>query len=389
MSGGRKELDVFILAGEASGDLLGAGLMEALAAEAGGAVRFRGVGGSRMVEAGLVPLFPAHDLMTIGIGPVLAKLPRLLRRLRETVDAIVATPPDLLVLIDVPDFSLRIARRVRQRLPELPVVKYVSPTVWAWRPGRARAMRPIVDLILAVFPFEPEVHRRLGGPPCVYVGHPLLAQRDELRPSPQEAELRRTRPLVLALPGSRPLEIRRLGGIFGEALGRLADARESFEVVVPTLPERADQVAAVTARWPLPVRVVTDEAGKLAAFRRARAALAASGTVTLELALSGVPHVAAYRIPLIEEAIARLLLHVKTVVLANLVLDEMVVPQFLQADCTAGRIAAGLSEVLGDTPLRRRQEAAFARLDDVLGTSATPPSVRAARAVLELLKQRV
>jgi lipid-A-disaccharide synthase len=384
MSGG---LDVFILAGEASGDLLGAGLMRALAAEAAGPVRFRGVGGARMVGAGLAPLFPAHDLMTIGIGPVLAKLPRLLARLRETVEAIVTAPPDVLVLIDVPDFSLRVARRVRRQLPGLPVVKYVSPTVWAWRPGRARAMRPIVDLILAVFPFEPEVHRRLGGPPCVYVGHPLLAQLDDLRPSPEEAAMRVARPLVLALPGSRPLEIRRLGGIFGDALGRVADAQRPFEVVVPTLPERADQVAAVTARWPLPARVVTDEAEKAAAFRRARAALAASGTVTLELALAGIPHVAAYRISLIEEAIARMLLHVRTVVLANLVLNEMVVPQFLQANCTAGQIAAGLSQVLTDTPARRRQETAFARLDEVLGASPIPPSARAAHAVMDLLKR--
>jgi lipid-A-disaccharide synthase len=383
----RGDLDVFILAGEASGDVLGAGLMQALAGEAHGPVRFRGVGGTRMAAAGLARLFSAHDLSTIGLAAVIAKLPRLSQRLRETVDAIVAAPPDVLILIDVPDFSLRVARRVRRRLPDLPIVKYVSPTVWAWRPGRARAMRPIVNLILAVFPFEPEVHRRLGGPPCVYVGHPLLACLDRLRPSPEEAEMRASHRLVLALPGSRRMEIRRLGGVFGDALARTADRCGPFELVVPTLPEIAEEVAAVTARWPLPARIVTEEAEKYAAFRRARAALAASGTVTLELALAGVPHVAAYRISLIEEVILRMMLHIETVVLANLVLDEMVVPQFLQAKCTPVQIAAGLSDVLADTPARRRQEQAFARLDAILGADATSPSVHAAHAVLELLRR--
>ncbi len=387
MSGRRAPagLDVFFVAGESSGDALGAGLMRALTRLHGGPVSFRGVGGPRMAEAGLASLFPAHDLMTIGIAPVVAKLPLILRRLSETVEAVVDTPPDVLILIDVPDFSLRVARRVRRRLPHVPIVKYVSPTVWVWRPGRARAMRSSIDLVLALLPFEPDVHRKLGGPPCVYVGHPLLSHLGELRPSPQEAPVRAEKPLVLALPGSRRQEIRRLGALFGAVLETVARSHRHFEVALPTLPHLADEIAAATSRWSIRPRIISDEAEKHAAFRHARAALAASGTVTLELALAGIPHVAAYRIALIEGLIARMVLQVPTVILANLVLGEMVVPEFLQTRCTVAHLAPALAEVLGDTPARARQEEAFKRLDAILGADNVSPSERAAGAVLDLL----
>src|SRR5262249_48273252 len=182
--GGRRSLDVFMVACEGSADALGAGLMRGLASARAGAISFRGVGGARMLQAGLESLYPIEDLVTIGIAAVLAKLPLILRRLRQTVEAIASRPPDVLILIDAPDFTHRIAARVRRRLPDLPIVKYVSPTVWVWRPGRARAMRSSIDLVLALLPFEPEVHRYLGGPACVYVGHPLLEHLGDLRPSP-------------------------------------------------------------------------------------------------------------------------------------------------------------------------------------------------------------
>jgi lipid-A-disaccharide synthase len=389
----KRPLDVFIVAGEASGDVLGAGLMRALARERG-AVSFRGVGGERMAKSGLARLYPMQDIMAIGLAPILAKLPTILMRLRETVDAITAAPPDVLILIDVPDFNQRVARRVRQRLPDLPIVTYVSPTVWVWRPGRAKAMRPSVDLILALLPFEPEVHRELGGPACVYVGHPLLAHLDELRPSPEEARARAAVPLVLALPGSRRQEIRRLGAIFGDALGRVAKQHPDLEIVLPTVPHLIDEVAGATIGWPVQPRIVTAEADKHAAFRRARAALAASGTVTLELALAGVPHVAAYRIPLIEGLVLRAIVRfhpavkVRSVILANLVLGEAVVPEYLQSECTAANLAYELSVMLGDSSARRRQELAFKRLDSILGTGGPTPSERAARAVLELVAQK-
>jgi len=381
-------LDVFLLAGETSGDVLGAGLMRALARRPGEAVSFRGVGGPRMTEAGLASLYPAHELTSIGFVPLIGRLPNLVRRFRQTVAAIVAAPPDVVILIDVPDFSLRVARAVRRRLPDVPIVKYVSPTVWVWRSGRARAMRRSIDRILAVFPFEPEVHRRLGGPSCVYVGHPLLAQLGELRPSPEEERGRGETPLVLALPGSRRQEIRRLGPVFGSALEQVSKQQGPFEVVLPTLPQLADEITAVTAQWAIRPRIVVSEADKHAAFRRAKAALAASGTVTLELALSGIPHVAAYRISLVEGMIARMVLDVPSVILANLVLGELVVPEFLQTRCTAANLAWALADVLDDTPARQRQQDAFRRLDTILGSGDAVPSERAADAVLDLLAER-
>jgi lipid-A-disaccharide synthase len=290
----------------------------------------------------------------------------------------------VLILIDAPDFSQRVAARVRRRLPKLRIVKYVSPTVWVWRPWRARAMRRTTDLILAILPFEPEVHQRLGGPRCVYVGHPLLEHVEDFRPTPADRAAQSGVPLVLVLPGSRRQEIKRLAPIFGETLGRVAAQRGPFDLVLPTLPHWRDEIALATAEWPVQPRIVTDEAEKHAVFRRARAALAASGTVTLELGLAHVPQVVAYRVPLVEGWIGRLLVLVHSVVLTNLVLGENVVPEFLQTECTADNLTRALADIIGDTPARRRQAAALRRLDGILAIDGKP-SERAAHAVLELL----
>ena len=388
-------LDVFLVAVEPSGDTLGAALIRGLANLCKDHVSFRGLGGIGMVDAGLAATGDVADMAMVGIGAVLAKLPTVLRRLRETVDAIVATPPDVLILIDAPDFTHRVAARVRKRLPNLPIVKYVSPTVWYWRPGRARAMRPFIDLILGVLPFEPEVHRQLGGPRCVYVGHPLIEQLNALRPSASEAKERAADPpLILVLPGSRRSELQRLGAVFGSALGLVAERHGALDVVLPTLPHLIPELETHLANWPLRPRVVTTNEEKYAAFRRARAAIAASGTVTLELALAGVPTVAAYRIPTIEGFILRRLrkihpvVRVNSVILANLVLGEHAMPEFLQGECTAGNIASALEGILGDTANRRSQIESFKQLDAILGVHERIPAERAADAVLEFLEAR-
>jgi lipid-A-disaccharide synthase len=249
-------------------------------------------------------------------------------------------------------------------------------------------MRPFVDHVLAVLPFEPKVMERLGGPPCSYVGHPLLELRAELRPSPQEALARaKEPPLVLVLPGSRRLEIRRLGSIFGEAIGFVAAAYGRIDFVLPTLPALAPEIAVAVESWPVKPRIVTTEAEKYAAFRRARAALAASGTVTLELALAQVPMVAAYKVPLFEEAIARAVAQVKTPILVDLALGENVTPVFLQRDCTAAKLAAALLPLLGEDAARRRQLDAFARLERLFATGE-PPSAGAARIAIETFEKK-
>ncbi|MFG1465715.1 lipid-A-disaccharide synthase [Xanthobacter sp. DSM 24535] len=377
-----RPLRVFILAGEESGDVLGGAVMEGLGRLAPHGVAFTGIGGARMQAAGLTSLFPMDDLTAIGFGQVIGKLPTILRRLRETVDVICAAPPDVLVLVDAPDFTHRVAARVRRRNRQIPIVKYVSPTVWAWRPGRAKAMRSSIDHLMALLPFEPDVHLRLGGPPTTYVGHPLLERLADLRASASDvSRASHEPPLVLVLPGSRRSEVERLGVVFGQALGRLA-ARRPVEFVLPTLPRLLPLVEAVVAGWPVHPRIVTDADEKYAAFRAARAALAASGTVTLELALASVPTVAAYKVAAWEAVIAPYILKLPSVILPNLILGENAVPEFLQRDCTPDRLSNALGRLLDDGADRNRQIAAFARLDEIFGTEDEAPSLRAARVVL-------
>jgi lipid-A-disaccharide synthase len=384
-----RPLSIYIVAGEESGDALGAALVRALSAAHGGAITFAGVGGRAMAAAGILSPFPIEEIANIGVIAVARGLPRIMRRIRQTADAIVAAHPDVLVIVDSPDFTHRVARSVRAQAPAIPIVDYVSPSVWAWRSGRARAMRRYVDCVLAILPFEPAAHQRLGGPPCCYVGHPLTERLAELRPNGEEMQRRQADPpLLLVLPGSRKGEMRRLLAIFGAAIARVGAAIGAMELVLPTVPNLAHEVRAAVAGWAMPPRVVVEPAEKWRAFRTARAALAASGTVTLELALAGVPTVAAYRVTLIEEAIARLarLQDLPSVILANLVIGENVVPEFLQRDCTPQNLADALIPLFADTPERLRQIDAFARLDKIMALDHEP-SAKAAAMVLDLARR--
>jgi len=382
---GRK---VFLVATEESGDRLGAALMKVLRQRLGDAVRFSGVGGRAMTREGIDPLFPIEELSIMGFAAVVKQLPKILQLIRRTTDAVLDDAPDMLVIIDSPDFTHRVARRVRARNPGIPIIDYVSPSVWAWRPGRARAMRSYVDHVLALLPFEPEEYRKLRGPPCSYVGHPLTEQLSSLRPNDEEQKRRDADPpVLLVLPGSRRSEIRHHLALFGAALGQL-DQKTTFELVLPTMPHLEKMIHEGVAAWPVVPRIAVGEVEKRAAFRVARAALAKSGTVTLELALSGIPMVTAYRVGAAEAFILRRAIRVSSVILANLVIGEEVIPEFLQEDCTPEKLAQALGEVLTDTPVRRRQLAAFATLDAKMSTGNQPPSVRAADIVLATMARR-
>jgi lipid-A-disaccharide synthase len=375
---------IFLVAGEESGDRLGAALIAAIRQRTQGRAQFSCVGGAHMAAEGVPSLFPTGDLAVIGFGGILTCLPKILRRIRETADAVVSARPDALVVVDSPDFTHRVARAVRARAPEIPVVDYVCPSVWAWRPGRARAMRAYIDHVLALLPFEPKVLGELGGPPCTYVGHPLIERLGDLRPSELEKRLRMAGPpLLLVLPGSRSGEIGRMAPVFGAAVALVAEQFGDIEVVIPAVPRLADTMRGAVASWHVPTRVVTELGEKNEAFRTARAALTKSGTSTLELALAGVPMVAAYKVSLIEELAARLLVEVPSVILANLTLGENIVPEFLQRDCTAARLAGAVLPLLADTPQRRRQIDSFARLDAIMEVGIAQPSERAAALVLD------
>ena len=321
----------------------------------------------------------------MGLLPVLARLPSLVARINATVRAILADPPDCLVLIDAPDFTHRVARRVRRAAPAIPIVDYVSPTVWAWRPGRARAMRAYVDHVLALLPFEPAAHARLGGPACDYVGHPLIERLDELTPSGAELLAREQGPLLVA-PGSRVAEVRRLMPVYGETLRLLARNHVAPEVVIPVAPNMEAVVRAGLRDWPLQPRLLTQDE-KYAAFRGARAALVTSGAATLELALAGVPMAVAYKVSPLEGLLA-FLVNVDSIVLPNLILGENAVPEFLQKRATPEALAAAVLPLLSAGPARETQCDAFMRLRASILEFGADPSARAARIVLRYALSR-
>lgn len=384
-----RALDIFLVAGEESGDQLGFKLMRALRDQAHGVVSFRGVGGHAMEAEGLKSLFPMTDVAVMGFVPVIKRLPTILARIRTTADAIIASPPDVLVIIDSPDFTHRVAQRVRKSLPALPIVDYVSPTVWAWRPGRAPKMRGYVDHLLALLPFEPEAHKRLGGPACTYVGHPLIERLGEMRPPADEPNLRNGHPpTLLVLPGSRRSEIERLSDDFAGAVARVVERCGPLDVVLPAVSHLEGLIREKTSRWPHPPRVVTGEAAKYDAFRRARAALAASGTVTLELALAQIPMVVAYKISSIE-TLLRFFVKVPSIVLPTLILGEKIIPEILQEHCNSDALAEALVPLIEGGAERERQLAALARVNELMSLpDGERPSARAARIVIEQAQRR-
>ena len=383
-----RPLKIALVAGEPSGDALGAKLIQALRELTDDKVTFVGVGGPRMEAAGLESAFPLSEVAVMGFLPVLARLPRIFAHITWAAEHVIRSQPDGLILIDSPDFTHRVARRARAHLPNLPVIDYVSPTVWAWRPGRARKMKAYVDKVLALLPFEPAAHERLGGPKCVYVGHPLIERLSELRPNAEEQARRDSKPpVVLALPGSRRSEVARLMPDFGAALGALSHSMGPFDIVLPTLPHLHAEVTARAAHWPAAPRLLISEADKFAAYRTARAALVASGTATLEVALAGVPLIGAYKVSRLEEPVKHFI-SVSSILLPNLILEERVIPEFLQRDCAPGPLALAMAGLLTDGPEREAQLQALARLDAKMrlpGDEA--PSRAAAREALATIAE--
>lgn len=387
MSGART-LKLFVVAGEHSGDALGAKLMAALIEGYPGRIEFAGVGGEHMEAQGLASVFPMADVAVMGPVAILKRLGPIVQRVYRTIDAALACGPDAVVIIDAPDFTHPIARRIRKRRPEIPILNYVSPTVWAWRPGRARAMRPYVDHLMALLPFEPAAHARLGGPVCTYVGHPLVERAGALKaldPEPlrQRLGLDPARQVLVVLPGSRRTEVRLLVDVFRDTVRLLAQRGAMPEVLIPVMPSVRGMIEEALASWPVRPHLIEGEDDKWRAFKLARAALAASGTVTLELAVAGTPMVVAYKVEAMFGMFLRRMIMANTIVLPNLVLGENVFPERIQEDCTPETLAASLSDVLADTPARERQLAALARVPERLALAQGTPSQMAAAIVLD------
>jgi lipid-A-disaccharide synthase len=386
-SGRRRSLHIVIIAGEHSGDALGAKLMSALAQRSPQSLRYTGVGGPLMEAQGLVSLFPISDVAIIGALAIARALPRLKARVEQAAKAALDGDPDAVVIIDSPEFTHPIARRIKRRSPAVPVIDYVSPSVWAWRPGRALRMRAYIDHVLALLPFEPAAHERLGGPPCTYVGHPLIEHAEHMRtidPAPLAARLRLSphRPVLVVLPGSRRTEVERLMGPFGAAMEQLLRRDQLPQVVIPAIPGLRGAIEQRLGRWPLVPYLVEGEEDRLRAFRLARAALAASGTVTLELALAKTPMLVAYRVDRVAAVFLRRMIKAPSIVLPNLVLGENVFPELIQEDCRADLLADGILEIMREGPARSAQLAALERLSAKLAVAAEQPSHAAADIVL-------
>jgi len=386
-----RDFNVFLVAGEHSGDALGAKLMAALNAASGHgsvrSVRFDGVAGPLMEAQGMQSLFPMHEVAVMGIGAIVRNLPRLMKRVYQTVDAAIVAKPDVVVIIDSPEFTHPIAKRIRKRDPKIPIVDYVSPSVWAWRPGRAKRMRAYVDHVLALLPFEPEAHRKLGGPPCTYVGHPLVERMPwiaGLDPAPlaDRLGLDPDKPVLVVLPGSRSSEVKRLMQPFGAALAQLGDTIGPFEMIMPVVESVRGLIEEGLSTWTQRPHLVSGEEDKYRAFKLGRAALAASGTVTLELALAGTPMIVAYNVDPIMMPVLRRLITAETAVLVNHILGERAIPELLQEYCTPTNIASALVPVMLDTTSRMRQLEAVARVPAAMQLPTGTPSEAAAAIVL-------
>lgn len=377
---------LFLIAGEPSGDRLGAALMAGLRALAPG-VQFQGVGGPAMQAQGLASLFPMDELSVMGLLEVLPRYPHLRRRLHQTARAVLESGAAALITIDSPDFCLRVARLVRAARPGLRTIHYVAPSVWAWRPGRAARMARVIDHVLALLPFEPP-YMTAAGMSCDFVGHPVAA---EPVATPEAAAAFRAAHaiapdarLIVTLPGSRRSEVGRLIPPFGGALRELA-RQHPIRVVVPTPAHLAETVRAGIGDWPGEPRllVAPDLATRTAAFAAADAALAASGTVSLELAAQGCPMVIGYDLAPLSRWLMRRMLRIDTVTLVNLVSQTRAVPEFLGRDCRPAALAGALAALLG--PARHSQDQAMALTMARLGRGGEDPGLRAARSVLSAL----
>ena len=369
-----RPLTLAIVAGEPSGDRLGADLIGAMKMQSRRQIDLVGVGGEAMEHEGLASLFDYSELSIVGISAVVARLPQLVMRIRQTARAIVAARPDVLVIIDSPDFTHRVARRVKRALPDLPVIDYVCPTVWAWKPERAAAMRSYVDHVLSVFPFEPPVVEELGGPPTTYVGHRLIFDMGLLSARAEQLDRRRKQQMTgtcMVLPGSRNSELSRLLPVFRDAVAELARLRPGTRFVLPAVPRHHARVAEDVAKWPVKPEIVSGEEAKWGAFAGADAAIAASGTVLLELALAGVPCVSAYRLdPMAKMIVGRITGW--TAALPNLIAGYPVIREFFNEQARGNRLAREADRLMAPTIERQAMLEGFDAVRRAMSVTRTP-----------------
>ncbi|MFV0490555.1 MAG: lipid-A-disaccharide synthase [Pseudorhodobacter sp.] len=373
-------MKLYLIAGEASGDRLGAALMAGLR-DLHGDLIFQGIAGAAMQRQGMGSLFPMEALSVMGLAEILPRYFDLRARIRQAAEDVLASGARALITIDSPDFCLRVARIVKARRPDLPIIHYVAPSVWAWRPGRAARMAEVVDHVLALLPFEPP-YMTAAGMSCDFVGHPVVAE--QLASAGERAAFAGEGPLVLTLPGSRRGEVQRMAPVIGQVLARVKEAHPLARVALPTVDGVAGLVAECSASWPIRPDIITDPARKRGAFAAADVALAASGTVSLELAANDCAMVVGYRMNPLTMWLMQRMARIDTVTLVNLVSETSTIPEFLGRDCTAERIAPALLTLL-EPQAAVVQRDAMALTMKRLGKGGEAPGRRAARSVLDFL----
>ncbi|WP_457152566.1 lipid-A-disaccharide synthase [Mesorhizobium sp. P5_C1] len=386
-----RALKIAIVAGEESGDLLGADIVRSLKQATRREVELVGLGGRHLQALGLTSPFDAGEIALMGFSAILRDLPRLMRRINQLAKTVADEKPDCLVTIDSPDFSLRVARKVRGANPSIPIIHYVCPSVWAWRPGRAVAMKPYVDHVLCILPFEVKELERLGGPPGTYVGHRLTHDAGVLGAAkaqdlPRDLASPDRVKTLLVLPGSRRGEVRRLLEPFGETVSMLHARGHRLRLLLPTVPHVADLVRASVTRWDEKPEIILDTQRKWQAFGKADAALIASGTVSLELALAGVPMVSCYRLDPVARVVAPYLLSVWSALLPNLIADRALVPEFYNEYVKPNNLTRQLEALFADSGMRAWQKQGFAEITRRMATDK-PSGEIAAGVVLRHIKK--
>ncbi|PIT70079.1 lipid-A-disaccharide synthase [Bartonella tribocorum] len=389
-------LKIAVVAGEESGDLLGADLISCLSQQIECNIHLMGVGGRHLKALGLKSFFDSRDIALIGLKEVLKKLPLLLLHIRNLSKFIAQEQPDCLIIIDSPDFTHRVAKKVRALAPSIPIIKYIAPTVWAWRPERAKAMRGFVDHVLAVFPFEEKVMQDLGGPSTTYVGHrlltysPLLRVQSEKKRQVEQRHLydqQTSSPTLVILPGSRNSELRSLMPIFRETVEILVQRIPHLQIILPTLPHLVNRISDFVQGWKSKVEIVVGEDEKWRAFSQADVALASHGTVSLELALAKIPMALCYKLDLFSKLFIFPKMMLWSAALPNIIADKPIVPEYLNELIRPGMLARQIEQLLSNPLLRQAQLDAFEGVEQKMKTEV-PSGVVGAQKIITLLKSR-
>lgn len=383
-----KPLTIFVMVGEPSGDVLAAEAITELRKQTDRPVELVGVGGDALAALGLKSLFPMSDMTVMGVAEVVPRIPLLLRRIRETAQAVADLKPDLVLSVDAPDYVFRVHKKLKKMGVDVPQVHWVAPTVWAWRPGRAKKIAKFLDHLLVLYPFEPDYFER-EGLATTMVGHPVVNRlqtpEEDLRSG---LGLSADQPVLVCLPGSRHSEISRLLPIFEDTVRLLAKQLPGLNVLLPTVPHIEQDVKGVVFDWPVPTHVLLGDQLKWQAFATGSAALAASGTVTLELTAAKLPCVVGYRLAPLTYGIAKLMVKAPHISITNMILDERVIPEFVQGDCKPEALADALLPLLTQSQARAAQTARFDEAMSALGAGGPPPASRAASALLDIIEKR-